>query len=47
MLKTLLKKNFIELFRSYFYNAKKNRMRSKGAVIGWMIFFFFIIYVVI
>ena len=46
MLKTLLKKNFIELFRSYFYNAKKNRMRSKGAVIGWMIFFFFIIYVV-
>ena len=43
MLKVLLKKNFFELFRSYFYDAKKNRMRSKGAIIAWMLFFIFII----
>ena len=39
MLKVLLKKNFFELFRSYFYDAKKNRMRSKGAIIFWIAFF--------
>ena len=27
------------MFRSYFYDAKKNRMRSKGAIAGWIIFF--------
>ena len=44
MLKTLLKKNFFELFRSYFYDAKKNRMRSKGAIVAWFIFFFVVIF---
>ena len=29
MLKTLLKKQMMEIFRSYFYDAKKNRKRSK------------------
>ncbi len=42
MLKILLKKQFLEVFRSYFYDAKKNRMRSKGAIAGFFIFFFVI-----
>lgn len=29
MIKTLLKKQFMEIFRTYFYNAKKNEPRSK------------------
>ena len=40
MLKLLLKKQLSEVFKSYFYDAKKNRMRSKGAVIAWFLFFF-------
>ena len=40
MRKLLLKKQLSEVFRSYFYDAKKNRMRSKGAVIAWFLFFF-------
>ena len=44
MLKTLLKKNFFELFRSYFYDAKKNRMRGKGTIVFWFLFFFVIIF---
>ena len=31
MLKILLKKQIAEIFRSYFYDAKKNRARSKAA----------------
>lgn len=31
MLKTLLKKQMAEIFRNYFYDPKKNKMRSKGA----------------
>lgn len=31
MLKVLIKKQFLEIFRSYFYNEKKNTARSKGA----------------
>ena len=34
MLKVLLKKQLAEVFRSYFFDAKKNRMRSKAGVIG-------------
>lgn len=33
MLKVLLKKQMTEVFRGYFYNAKKNQMRSKGNII--------------
>ena len=40
MLWFLVKKQFSEVFRSYFYDAKKNKMRSKGAVVGWFVFFF-------
>ncbi len=47
MLKVLLKKNFVELFRSYFYDAKRKKMRSKGAIAGFLIFFFVIIFVVL
>ena len=42
MLWVLVKKQLAEVFRSYFYDMKKNRMRSKGAIIGWFIFFFVI-----
>lgn len=39
MLKILLKKQLAEIFRSYFYDAKKNKARSKGAVIAYMVSF--------
>ena len=39
MLKTLVKKQLAEIFRSYFYNAKKNKMRSKGASVGYIVMF--------
>lgn len=39
MLKILLKKQLAEIFRSYFYDAKKNKARPKAAVIGYMVFF--------
>lgn len=39
MLKVLLKKQLAEGFKSYFYDAKKNRMRSKWAIAGWIVFF--------
>ncbi len=38
----LLKKQFTEVFRAYFYNQKTNRMRSKGSII-----MMFILYAVI
>ena len=43
MLKVLLKKQLAEVFRSYFFDAKKNRLRSKGAIAGWFIFFILMI----
>ncbi len=42
MLKVLLKKQLAEVFRSYFYDAKKNKKRSKAAVIAFFVFFFLI-----
>ncbi|MBQ7058886.1 MAG: hypothetical protein IJM83_06255 [Firmicutes bacterium] len=39
MLKFLIKKQLLEIFRGYFFDAKKNRMRSKGQVALWIIFF--------
>lgn len=42
MLKVLIKKQLLEVFRSYFYDAKKNRMRSKGAIAGFFVFFILI-----
>ena len=34
MLKPLLKKQFAEIFRMYFYDQKKNKARSRGSIIG-------------
>lgn len=39
MLKILLRKQFSEIFRNYFYDAKKNKKRSKGAVIAYIALF--------
>ena len=39
MLWTLLRKQLTEVFRTVFYDEKKNRMRSKGAIIAWILFF--------
>lgn len=39
MLKLLVKKQLYEVFRSYFYDAKKNKMRSKGAIAAYFIFY--------
>ena len=39
MLKLLVKKQLFEIFRSYFYDAKKNKARSKGATIGYIVMF--------
>ena len=39
MLKALLKKQLMEVFRGYFYDARKNKGRSKGATIAWFVFF--------
>ena len=39
MLKVLLKKQLVEVFKSYFYDAKKNRMRSRLAIACWIVFF--------
>ena len=39
MLKLLVKKQLFEIFRSYFYDAKKNKARTKGATIGSIVMF--------
>ena len=39
MLKLLVKKQLAEVFKGYFYDAKRNRMRSKGAIAAWIVFF--------
>lgn len=39
MLKILLKKQLTEIFRSYFYDAKKNKARSKGVTIAYIVMF--------
>ena len=39
MLKTLLHKQMPEIFRSYVYDAKKNRKRSKAATIGLIVLY--------
>ena len=39
MLKVLVKKEMAEIFRSYFYNAKKNKARSKGATVVYFVLF--------
>ncbi len=39
MLKILVKKQLAEVFKRYFYDAKKNKMRSKPAIVVWILFF--------
>ena len=39
MLKLLVKKQLFEIFRSYFYDAKKSKARTKGATIGYIVMF--------
>ena len=39
MLSVLLKKQMTEIFRSYFYDAKKNRSRSKAGTAAYLVFF--------
>ena len=39
MLKLLLKKQLMEVFRSYFYDAKKNKARSKGTTAAYLVLF--------
>ena len=39
MLKVLLKKQVAEVFKGYFYDAKKNKMRSKGSIAAYFVFF--------
>ena len=43
MLGILVKKQLKEVFRSYFYNQKKNQARSKASIILWFVFFGFIL----
>ncbi|MCQ2477343.1 MAG: hypothetical protein MJ125_05875 [Clostridia bacterium] len=40
MLKLLLKKQLTELFRSYFYDAKKNKKRSNVSIVLYFVLFF-------
>ena len=39
MTKILLRKQLAEIFRTYFYDAKKNKARSKGTVIAYFVLF--------
>ena len=39
MLKVLVKKQLMEIFRSYFYNAKKNKAYSKGVTAAYVVLF--------
>ena len=39
MLRVLLKKQLAEIFRSYFYDARKNTARSKGATVAYIVLF--------
>lgn len=47
MLRVLVKKQMTEIFRSYFYDAKKNQKRSKGATIGFILMYVAIMVVVL
>ena len=45
MVKTLVKKQMTEIFRSYIINPKTNKLRSKGSSIGFIVLFVFIMVV--
>ena len=39
MTKILLRKQLAEIFRTYLYDAKKNKARSKGTIIAYFVLF--------
>lgn len=43
MLKLLIKKQLMEIFKEYFYDSKKGKARSKGSMIVWFAFYAFIV----
>ena len=45
MLGILLKKQFTEMFRNFFYDSRKNKMRSKVQIASWFVFYFMIMVV--
>ncbi len=47
MLKILLKKQVMEIFRMYFYDEKKNKARSKASTIGFIVLFVFLMAVML
>ena len=44
MLGILVKKQLMEMFKGYFYDAKKNRMRSKGAIALYILMYIMILF---
>lgn len=42
MIKLLIKKNIMEIFRGYFYDSKKNRARSKTSIVLFIALFVFL-----
>lgn len=47
MLKVLIKKQFMEIFKGYFFDAKKNQARTRSATVGFFIFYFCMMFIVI
>ncbi len=43
MIKSLLKKQFAEFFRRFFFDYKRNKVRSKGAVVGFFLLYAYLI----
>ena len=44
MFGVLLRKQLAEVFKGYFYDAKRNRMRSPAAIAGWFLFFAVVVF---
>ncbi|MCI6242443.1 MAG: hypothetical protein MR646_03940 [Agathobacter sp.] len=44
MLKLLLKKQFLEIFQVYFYDAKKNKDRSKTSTAMYFVLFLLLVF---
>ena len=47
MLKTLLRKQMMEIFRQYFFDAKTNKKRPTGTVVAYMVLFVLLMVVVL
>ena len=47
MTKILLRKQLAEIFRTYLYDAKKNKARSRGTVITYFVLFALLMVVVL